>query len=747
MQSFFEQVSGLIVQRPRLLSGAATLLFLLSLIGMTMLEMQTGNETFLDMDSPKGIVYSHYDDTFSQDMLVLLIESDDPLSPEILSYLDRIKGPLERLQYVSSVSLVSDLFIEANGGVLPRSSGEIKGIRETIPATVLSGYVPSNLLSMVMIRLDTGMTDGMQKSVMKNIRSFVSSTDIPPGITVTLTGNPVFQQEMDEELEKSMGILILGAMILMVIVMGILFAYVSNRFLPVVIVAIGLILTFGIMGLLGIRINTAVIAAFPVLIGLGIDYAIQFHARLEEETRRSPLSAAIKTTITRTGPAVLFAMLATTMGFFAMFISPVPMIRSFGLVSIIGVMVCYFTSLIGIPLVAVLINYKAKGTAGSAQPTRADLILSGTAVRIAKNPVPVLLVAVLIAFVGLQLDPTIPISTSERTFVPSDMPAKISLDKVTRTVGSTETVPVLVTGSNILSPDTLKWIASYQEHEQNMHLELTGSAGIVDYIRFYNNGTIPQVQSEIDRVVARIPEGIRDQYVNGNTETVIEFTTTRLEMPQEDELKTQMTRDLSILVPPPGISVLITGNFDLYTTLMKDIADSKEEMTLLGFALIVVFLGLVYRRIHAITPIIPIICIVGWNAVAMVFCGIDYNPLTACLGSMTIGVAAEYTILIMERYLEERETAPTTLDAIRESVRKIGSAIMVSGFATFFGFSALLLSNFTMISNFGLTTVIAVLFSLIGAVVIMPAVLSVLDGIIRDVHTSQETVPPCPYEN
>jgi predicted RND superfamily exporter protein len=43
-----------------------------------------------------------------------------------------------------------------------------------------------------------------------------------------------------------------------------------------------------------------------------------------------------------------------------------------------------------------------------------------------------------------------------------------------------------------------------------------------------------------------------------------------------------------------------------------------------------------------------------------------------------------------------------------------------------FGFAALMLSSFPIISNFGLMTVIAVLFSLIGAIAIMPAILSVL---------------------
>ena len=740
MRSIFESISSLIVHRPKLVLGALTLLFIASLIGMTMLNMQTGSETYLDKSTPRGIAFSHYEDTFSHDTLVILIESNDSLAPDVIAYIDEITPGLKNLQYITSVSSIADLVKQANDGVIPRSTGEIKILKENIPSETLNRYIPSHLLTMMMVRLDVGMTDKKQKSVMNNVRSFLNSSHPPPGVTVTLTGNPVFQQEMGEELSNSMKTLIMGAMVLMIAVLGLLFGYVSYRFIPVLIVAIGLVFTFGIMGLCGVSINTAVIAAFPVLIGLGIDYAIQFHARMEEEARKGSLENAVWMTITRTGPAVFFAMLATTMGFIAMFISPVPMIRSFGLVAIIGVAICYFTSLIGIPLIAVLIKYKPKVRIGEDKPTRADLFLSKTAVAIAKNPVPILMVVVLFAFIGLQVDPSIPISTNERTFVPSDMPAKVSLDKVGRTIGSTTPVPVMITGNNVLSPDVLQWIEMFQQNEEKMYMEITGSSSIVDYIKIYNDGTIPKTQFEIDQVISRIPEGVRDGFVNGRTETLIEFSTKRLEMPQQDELKTQMNNDLVLIAQPPGIKASITGNFDLFTSLISDIAKSKEQMTLLGFVLIVIFLALVYRKIHAITPIVPIVCVVGWNAVAMLILNIDYTPMTACLGSMTIGVAAEYTILIMERYLEERETAASTLDAIRESVRKIGSAIMVSGFATFFGFSALMLSNFNMISNFGLTTIIAVLFSVTGAITIMPAVLSVLDHLISDLHGIEEKV-------
>jgi predicted RND superfamily exporter protein len=121
---------------------------------------------------------------------------------------------------------------------------------------------------------------------------------------------------------------------------------------------------------------------------------------------------------------------------------------------------------------------------------------------------------------------------------------------------------------------------------------------------------------------------------------------------------------------------------------------------------------------------------VGWNGLVMFVLGIDYTPMTATLGSMTIGVASEYTILIMERCYEELENGLPLVEAIRQSVQKIGTAITVSGLTTIFGFSALMLSSFGIISNFGILTVISVGFALLGAIIIMPAVL-VIAGSFR----------------
>jgi hypothetical protein len=80
----------------------------------------------------------------------------------------------------------------------------------------------------------------------------------------------------------------------------------------------------------------------------------------------------------------------------------------------------------------------------------------------------------------------------------------------------------------------------------------------------------------------------------------------------------------------------------------------------------------------------------------------------------------------MERCEEELARGMPFLEAIQTAVQKIGTAITVSGLTTVFGFSALIVSNFNIISNFGTVTVLSVAFSLLGAIVVMPAILALM---------------------
>jgi hydrophobe/amphiphile efflux-3 (HAE3) family protein len=745
MRSPFQLIGESITRRPMAVAAIFILVFIIALYGMGQTTMETGRDTYIDKSTPRGALLDKYLDTFKSDSVMLLFECDNVLDTDVLAYIDQLQSEIGREEYVAGTLSVIDMVKQVNGGALPASEAEIIMAKEKVPPELLSRYLPSNMMTISVVTLAPGVSKDTRDQVLDSIESRISFSDAPPGVKVTVTGSPAFAKQMGEEINDSMGVLIGAAMLLMVLAVGLLFGHVRYRFLPVFVVGTGLILTFGTMGLVGIPISMVVIGAFPVLIGIGIDYAIQFQSRFDEEARHAPIQEAAITTIRNSGPAILYAMIATSLGFIAMWISPVPMVRDFGLVCVMGVVFCYISALIIVPTFGMLVKYRPKATGNESTGSSMeayDRFLGGVAGKIAKHPVPILLVLGLVALVGVQLDASIPINSDEETFVPDDMPAVVDLQKMRRTMGSTDTLPLYIRGDGVTNLDTLTWIKKFEDYEVANNDKITSATSIVTYLVQYNDGRMPTTQQEVDAVLARIPEETKKPYLSGDTETVIEFGLVEMENEVALSLVDRMKSDVAWNYPPPGITAEPTGMIEMFTNLMTDISESKTTMTVLGFGMIFVFLLLVYRKLTAVSPVIPIIFIVGWNGAIMYLLGLDYTPLTAVLGSMTIGVASEYTILIMERFQEERRRGKERHEAIQQAVQKIGTAITVSGMTTVFGFSALLLSTFNIISNFGIVTVITVGFSLLGAILVMPAVLSLMDRFSRqDTNESAETAP------
>ncbi len=747
MRSPYTYIADAILRRPFLVAGLIGAILLLSLVGASMTAMETGMSTYVDESTDRGMLLKKYTETFQSDSIMVLVETDDVLHPDVLSYMDEIETGFRTQRYVSEVSSVADLFRQVNGGTLPASQAEMLAAKEAIPPDVLSRIVPSPSLTIIVLELEPGVSMDAQFSLLDNMNAQIRVSEPPPGVQVTVTGEPAFSQQMMDEMSVSMGTLLLAAMLLMIVAMGLLFGHVRYRFLSVAIVAIGVLFTFGIMGLTGMKISMVVIGAFPVLIGIGIDYAIQFHSRFDEEVRHSSIPDAVRTTITKAGPSVLYAMIATSLGFMALWISPVPMIAGFGVVCVIGLVSCYLAALIIVPLTGVLLNYRpVNAAAGPNSPEKETLmerynsLLGRLAHFVAKNPVPVILLCVLIAVVGFQADSKIIINTDEKTFVPSDMPAKIQLDKVTRAMGPTGGLPLYLRGEGVLTVDGINWMQEFQTYEETHNSKITGSRSIATYLIQYNGGELPGTQAELEEVLARIPEDTRNRYVNGNSEAIMEFSMVAMENNEAMSVIEDMQKHLEWVEPPIGITATFTGMGEMFTNLIKQIETGKLVMTLIAFALILAFLYLVYRRFgRAITPLVPIALIIGWNGLVMYVLGIDYTPMTATLGSMTIGVASEYTILIMERAYEEREKGQGLIPSIQRSVAQIGTAITVSGMTTVFGFAALILSAFNMISNFGAVTVITVGFTLIGAIVVMPGILSLVGAWEERRHAPSRT--------
>ena len=130
----------------------------------------------------------------------------------------------------------------------------------------------------------------------------------------TVTGAPVVADDLTGALAGSTLRLLIAGLVLMALVLALVFRS-RLRLVPLVVALAAVAITFGATALLGLPLTMASIAVLPVLLGLGVDYAIQYQARVQEEG--GPETAARVAV-----PVIATAALATGVGFLVLLLSP-----------------------------------------------------------------------------------------------------------------------------------------------------------------------------------------------------------------------------------------------------------------------------------------------------------------------------------------------------------------------------------------------------------------------------------------
>src|SRR5207342_206792 len=97
------------------------------------------------------------------------------------------------------------------------------------------------------------------------------------------TGSPVLLKEINDYLRGGMATLGALAAVVMLAILWLVFRA-RWRLLSLAVVSVGLVWAFGALGYLGVPLSMVTISGLPILLGLGVDFAIQTHNRFEEES-------------------------------------------------------------------------------------------------------------------------------------------------------------------------------------------------------------------------------------------------------------------------------------------------------------------------------------------------------------------------------------------------------------------------------------------------------------------------------
>ncbi len=576
------------------------------------------------------------------------------------------------------------------------------------------------------------------------------------GFDLTITGSPVYLKEINDYLKGGMVRLGIAAIAVMAIVLSLLFK-VRWRLLSLLAVLLGVTWTFSMMGLIGVDLSLVTIAGLPILIGLGIDFAIQVHNRIEEEVLLDHDEHPIGETLSNLAPPLLVATFTGVVAFLALRISKVPMIRDFGVLLAIGIVILVITGIVVPASMLGIREYvdRSKGPREDNWIERTVVWLGSLPTRVA----PILAVAGVGLFVGgVLVEEQTRIESDPIRWIDQGSQVVADIEKLEEETGFGSTLGILVQANNVFDQDVVNLVSDFTVAAEARDEVVSSSSLVSTMTKILTiDGATELAPSEQDvyEADAVMPPDIAralvryDDVVGTPTDTADDIPTAmqinlRLAPSSLDQRATivdSLADDLRTRIDAlqiDGGSVLLqdlpagqdavravpAGLATVGIGLLENLESNRAALTYLALSLAGLYLVLRTRSLgRALLALVPVFLAIGVSSLAVGVLGITLSPLTTVSGPLVVASVAEFSVLIMGRHIEERQKGLEPREATDTAARRTGRAFFTSAFTIIGGFAVLISSSLPLLRDFGVIVTLNVTIALLAALVLMPPML------------------------
>lgn len=639
------------------------------------------------------------------------------------------------------------------------------------PKARLSYLFPNSRSAQIIVRLRPNLSDEQRRRALELIRAAVYDT-VPRrsclfreqpepcfelrGGRYVISGVPIVVEGVAAALQDALLVLLAVAIAVMALVLMAVFRS-RLRLLPLALALAAAALSFGLLGLVGGSLTMASIAVLPILIGLAVDYAIQFQARFDEASEEEGVDSleAVRRAAARGGPTIATASLATAAGFLVLQLSPTPMVRDFGLLLVAGIGIAFALALsagfAALSLRRGLPRERTDSRLAELQGRAAARIgrLHGRALSTAlEHSRAVLGVGLALALVGWLAGTQVSTSSDIRELAPQSLREVRDLNELQEATGVSGELDVLVEAPDLTDPATLRWMAAFKQRVLDaggfsgpepscLEAEVCPGPALSDFV-VGGGGALKR--HDVRKALRELPAYDLEQVATVDPKTGLPgrlallgfgIRAQSLEAQQEliERVRDEIGEPGTAGGPPAGVRVELAGLPVIAAAAASDLSGSRYWLTAAGLLAVLLVLLAVYRSpSRALLPLIPVLFASGWSALVLWLSGIPLNPMSAGLGALTVAIATEFSVILSARFHEERRTAPGTAAALRLAYARTGAAVFASAVTAIAGFAVLIASDVGMLRDFGFVTVIDLGVALLGVMVMLPAALAWGEG-------------------
>lgn len=530
--------------------------------------------------------------------------------------------------------------------------------------------------------------------------------------------------------------------------------------ISMIIVIIGVMWSFGFLGLLNYEITvlTALVPSLIIVIGIPNCIFLTNKYHQEYKVHRNKAKALQRVT-TKIGMATLMTNVTTAIGFATFVASNNELLLEFGVVTSINIMALFFLCIIVIPIFHSFIpapkdRHIEHLDRGSVK-TFMDWILRN----VKTNRFSIYVVAILLLVFSIIGIFQMRISGS----LIEDMPKKeaffediVFFEKEFDGVMPLEIMIDTKRKKGVMKLSTLKRMEELEEAIDEIP-ELSKPISIVNLVKYskqaYYNGNpdyydLPtsQEQAFILSYAKNATKNSKENLMKSYVDATGQFARITTFMRDENgdnipKIEAEIRKEANKIFPPDRYHVTITGKALVFQKGTGYLLDNLLSSLLFAFFLTALLIGFMFRSFKMIlVSIIPNLLPLMLTAGLMGFLDIPLKPSTILVFGIAFGLSVDDTVRFLSQYREELKKHNWKIrKSVYATFNDAGLSMFYTSIVLFFGFSVFMLSSFGGTIALGGLISLTLLFGMLSNLMLLPALVLTLN---KTLANEQDFIEP-----
>ncbi|MBW2961865.1 efflux RND transporter permease subunit [Mesonia aestuariivivens] len=577
-------------------------------------------------------------------------------------------------------------------------------------------------------------------------------------IELHVSGMPYIRTLNSQNIIDEIGLFVGGALLVTSLIFFFFFRSFRATLISMFTVIIGVMWSFGFLGLMHYEITVLTAIIPPLIIVIGIPNCIFLINKYQQEIKNHGNKAkSLQRVITKVGNATLMTNVTTASGFATFIITESTLLKEFGIVASINILAIFVLSLLIIPIIYSYMPRPNEKHLRHLGKTWIEGFVDWIQQTVKNRRITIYICAVVFLAVSIIGIYQIKVSGSLLEDMPKDAEFFKDIEFFENEFDGIMPLEILINTNRkkgVLKLSTLKKMQRLEDLILDAP-ELSQPVSVVNLVKYskqaYYNGNpkyyqLPTSQERnfIFPYLKSLSDGTSDQ-LNAYVDSTGQFARMTVFMKdvgteEMERIEANLWPKIHEIFPKDRYEVTMTGKALVFQKGTNYLVKNLVMSLTLAIVLIAIFMAWMFRSFRMIIiSLVPNLLPLLITAGMMGFLGIPIKPSTILVFSIAFGISVDDTIHFLAKYRQELKANNWKIKkSVYPALRETTVSMFYTSIVLFFGFSVFMISSFGGTKALGGLVSATLLFAMLSNLLLLPSLLLSLEKNIANKKTLKE---------